>query len=253
MSCETNRDLLELYALGVLDAEERAEVEEHLGRNCPACTANLRSARELNVALLAASVPIEEPSPLLRSRVINSIRPASSAMPASPQRKAPLAWMAIAAGLAAATVWLGLENRNRTAEIAGARGEVRTAQARSEELGRALNFLRDPQTRPASVRPGGNAPRGTYFVNPQSGVMLIASNLPVPAAGRAYEMWVIPKGQAPRPAGVFRPDASGSAVHLQPGPVDLETAAAFAITEEPESGSAAPTTTPFLVTPAQGL
>jgi anti-sigma-K factor RskA len=253
MSCETNRDLLELYALGVLDAEERTEVEEHLGRACPTCTANLRSARELNIGILSPSGPLEEPSPLLRSRIVNSIRPAATAPAAPSKGKAPLAWMAIAAGLAAATIWLGFENRNREADIAAARVETRTAQARSEELGRALNFLRDPETRPASARPGRNVPRGTYFVNPRSGVMLIASNLPIPAAGRAYEMWVIPKGQAPRPAGVFRPDAGGSAVHLQSGPVDLETAAAFAITEEPESGSPAPTTTPFLVTPAQGL
>jgi anti-sigma-K factor RskA len=161
--------------------------------------------------------------------------------------------MAMAAGLAAATIWLGFENRNRANELAVAQRDTRDLQARSEELGRALNFLRDPETRPASAAPGGNQPRGTYFVNPRSGVMLIASNLPVPAAGRAYEMWVIPKGQTPRPAGVFRPDASGSVVHLQPGPVDLASAAAFAITEEPESGSAAPTTTPFLVTPASGI
>ena len=251
MSCETNRELLELYALGVLDAGERSEIEEHLGRKCPTCVSNLRAARELNVALLSATAPVQEPSPLLRSRIVNSIGPAAAASPTA--RKAPLAWMAIAAGLAAATIWLGLENSRRADEVAAARGETRSAQARSDEVGRALNFLRDPETRPASIRPGGNAPRGTYFVNPRSGVMLIASNLPIPAPGRAYEMWVIPKGQAPRPAGVFRPDASGSAVHLQPGPVDLESAAAFAITEEPESGSAAPTTTPFLVTPAQGL
>lgn len=250
MSCEANRELLELYALGVLEAEERADIEEHLGRNCPVCTAALRSARELNLALLG-SVPLEEPPPLLRSRVLNSIGAAPA--PKQSSRKAPFAWMAIAAGLAAAVVWLGLEHRNGSAELAAARGETRSAQARSEELGRALNFLRDPETRPASARPGGNQPRGTYFVNPRSGVMLIASNLPIPAAGRAYEMWVIPKGQPPRPAGVFRPDPSGSAVHLQTGTVDLDVTAAFAITEEPESGSPAPTTTPFLVTPAQGL
>jgi anti-sigma-K factor RskA len=208
----------------------------------------LRSALELNTALLIV-LPVEEPSPLLRSRVVNSIRPAVE----NPRRKAPFAWLAIAAGLAAATIWLGLENQNRARDLAAARAETQTAQARSEELARSLNFLRDPETRPASLKPGGNQPRGTYFVNPRSGVMLIASNLPIPAAGRAYEMWVIPKGQAPRPAGVFRPDASGSVVHLQTLPVDLNTTAAFAITEEPESGSPAPTTTPFLVTPAQGL
>ncbi|HYP09250.1 MAG TPA: anti-sigma factor [Bryobacteraceae bacterium] len=250
MSCETNRELLELYALGVLEPEERGEVEEHLGRNCPACTAALRSARELNIALLS-SAPLEEPSPLLRSRVVNSIRPPELAT--SVTRKAPLAWIAIAAGLAAATVWLGLENRTRTADLIAARKQLQTTEARSQELGRALDFLRHPETRPASVKPGANQPRGTYFVNPQSGVMLIASNLPIPAPGRAYELWVIPKGQAPRPAGVFRPDATGSAVHLQAGAIDLASTAAFAITEEPEAGSAAPTTTPFLVTPAEGL
>ena len=152
-----------------------------------------------------------------------------------------------------ATIWLGFENQRRSRELSIARTETRSLQQRSEELSRSLTFLRDPETRPASARPDANKPRGTYFVNPRSGVMLIASNLPVPAAGRAYEMWVIPKGQAPRPAGVFRPEADGTVVHLQSGPIDLGAVQAFAITEEPETGSTAPTTTPFLVTPAQGL
>ena len=34
--------------------------------------------------------------------------------------------------------------------------------------------------------PDATKPRGTFFVNPRTGVMLIASNLPTPAAGRAY-------------------------------------------------------------------
>jgi anti-sigma-K factor RskA len=251
MSCETNRELLELYALGVLDPQEREEVEEHLGRKCPTCISRLKAARELNVALLGSGT-LEEPSPLLRSRIVNSIRPAGATTPVE-RRKAPIAWMAIAAGLAAATIWLGIETQRRSDELTLARTEQQSLQARSQELSRALNFLRDPQTRPASARPGGTEPRGTFFVNPNSGVMLIASNLRPTAPGRAYAMWVIPKGGAPQPAGLFQPDASGSAVHLQPGPVDLANAAAFAITEEPESGSPAPTTTPFLVTPAQGL
>lgn len=252
MSCETNRELLELYALGVLDPQESVEVEEHLGRNCPTCTSALKSARELNVALLGSG-PLEEPSPLLRSRIVNGIRPPAAVVEPVVRRKAPVAWMAIAAGLAAATIWLGIENQRRSEELTAARTQQQELQARTVELSRALDFLRDPQTRPASARPGGTEPRGTYFVNPNSGVMLIASNLRPTAPGRAYAMWVIPKGGTPQPAGVFRPDANGSAVHLQPGPLDVANAAAFAITDEPESGSPAPTTTPFLVTPAQGL
>jgi anti-sigma-K factor RskA len=244
MSCETNSELLELYALGVLEADDREEVEAHLRDNCIRCRAGLRRARAMNSAVLG-SLPLEEPSAGLRTRVVNSIRPRRA--------RAPVAWIGLAAGLAAATIWLGLDNQQRSNELSVARIESRNLQRRSEELGRSLAFLRDPETRPAVSKPDANKPRGTYFVNPRSGVMLIASNLPVPTAGRVYEMWIIPKGQAPRPAGVFRPEANGSAVHLESGPVDLSSVQAFAITEEPEAGSAAPTTTPFLVTPAQGL
>jgi anti-sigma-K factor RskA len=243
MSCETNRELLELYALGVLDAPERAEIDEHLRDNCANCTAALRQARSINAAVLG-SLELEQPPAGLRDRVVNSIRPG--------RRRPPVAWIGLAAALAFAAVWLGFDAQRRSDELATARSDLRTLQQRSDELATKLDFLRDPQTRPASATPGANQPRGTYFVNPQSGVMLIASNLPAPAPGRAYEMWIIPKGQAPRPAGVFRPDPNGSVVHLQPGPVDLNNTAAFAITNEPEGGSPAPTTQPFLVTPAQG-
>ena len=243
MSCETNRELLELYALGVLDTAEAGEVEEHLHENCPNCTAALREARALNSAILG-SLPLEQPSRELRQRVVNSIRPA--------RRSIPLAWIGLAAGLAFATIWLGLDSQRQSRELAATRTELEDVQRRSDQLAAQINFLRDPETRPASAKPGANQPQGTYFVNPRSGVMLIASNLPRPAAGRAYEMWIIPKGQSPRPAGIFRPDANGSAVHLQAGSVDLNATAAFAITDEPESGSTAPTTQPFLVTPAQG-
>jgi hypothetical protein len=178
--------------------------------------------------------------------VVNTIQPKRTP-------RFPLAWVGLAAGLAVATVWLGLETQEKSNQLAVAGTQMRSVQQRSDELNRALTFLRDPETRPAVSRPGANQPRGTYFVNPRSGVMLIASNLPALAPGRIYSMWVIPKGQAPRPAGLFRPDANGSAVHLQSGPVDLGATQAFAITDEPESGSPAPTTQPFLITPAEGL
>ena len=240
MSCEINREVLELYALGALQPDERRGIDEHLERNCPVCTGALQEARRLNTEILA-SLPLETPSPALRAKVLASVAP--------PKRRLPVAWMALAAALAICMVFLGVENERHRHQLIASEAETRELQARADQLGAALAFLRNPETRPASARPGGNQPRGTYFVNPRSGVMLIASNLPIPAAGRAYEMWVIPKSGAPRPAGVFRPDASGSVVHLQAGPVDLPTTRAFAVTDEPEGGSAAPSTQPFLITP----
>jgi anti-sigma-K factor RskA len=58
---------------------------------------------------------------------------------------------------------------------------------------------------------------------------------------KAYELWLIPRSGAPIPAGVFKPDARGSATVVEP-PLPAGTEAkAFAITIEPEAGSSTPT------------
>ena len=77
----------------------------------------------------------------------------------------------------------------------------------------------------------------------------MAANLPALEAGRTYEMWVVPKVGGPRPMGLFKPLADGTAIHLQAGAVNLDEAAAVALSVEPDGGSPAPTTTPFLITP----
>jgi anti-sigma-K factor RskA len=58
---------------------------------------------------------------------------------------------------------------------------------------------------------------------------------------KAYELWLIPTSGAPIPAGVFKPDAHGSASVVNPPLPAGAEAKAFAITVENESGSATPT------------
>jgi anti-sigma-K factor RskA len=100
---------------------------------------------------------------------------------------------------------------------------------------------------PVSFGKGQPAPpHGNVLLNPKLGVMLIASNLPPAPSGKIYEMWVIPKGGAPRPAGLFQSTSGGTAMHVLSGPVDASTVAAIAVTLEPEAGSAGPTTTPII-------
>ena len=161
MSCETNSELLELYALGVLDAEEREQVESHLRENCIRCTAGLATRERVQRRSLWRRC---------RSAAIAGIA-SSGHEQYSPEAydRPPLAWIGVAAGLAAATIWLGLENQRRSKELSVARIESRNLQQRSEELSRSLTFLRDPETRPAVSKPDANKPRGTYFVNPQIG------------------------------------------------------------------------------------
>jgi anti-sigma-K factor RskA len=71
------------------------------------------------------------------------------------------------------------------------------------------------------------------------GVLLIASNLPALPLGKAYEMWVIPKGGVPRPAGLFQSGPQGTAMHILTGTVDSNVT--LAVTVEPAAGSQAPT------------
>ena len=77
MTCDEVRDLLELYALGVLDEDERFEVATHLATDCRDCNADLRKAIRLNSAVLMTA---EEKaiSPALRKRVLARLKPYSS-------------------------------------------------------------------------------------------------------------------------------------------------------------------------------
>ena len=89
----------------------------------------------------------------------------------------------------------------------------------------------------APPQPQGKA----IYVRDRSSLVFLASNMPALPAQKAYELWLIPTNGAPIPAGVFKPDAHGSATVIQPPlPTGVE-AKAFAITIEPEQGSATPT------------
>src|SRR5262249_14710986 len=86
-------------------------------------------------------------------------------------------------------------------------------------------------------------PQGKAIYRQRTGsLVFLASNFAPLPPKKAYELWLLPSGDAAAvPAGVFKPDAGGSATVLMPPlPKDLQ-AKAFAITVEPETGSATPT------------
>ena len=72
MTCQELHELFELYALGVLEAEERAEIDAHLARGCKACGAALASALITNTGIL--SLAGDQPPPKhLKRRVLHEI------------------------------------------------------------------------------------------------------------------------------------------------------------------------------------
>jgi anti-sigma-K factor RskA len=76
----------------------------------------------------------------------------------------------------------------------------------------------------------------------RDGLIYKASHLGPLPENKTYELWVIPaNGTAPIPAGLFRPDAVGSASVVLPLlPVGV-AAKAFCVTIERAQGSATPT------------
>jgi anti-sigma-K factor RskA len=85
-------------------------------------------------------------------------------------------------------------------------------------------------------------PQGkAFYLKKRNSLIFMASNMPALPPQKAYELWLIPVSGSPIPAGMFKPDAHGSATVVNP-PLPAGTEAkAFAITVENESGSAAPT------------
>ena len=240
MNHEELQDCYELYALGVAGDPERTEIREHLARGCEVCMQNLQRARELT-SMLAATPDAAAPSPRLRRRIMASVG-------AGEHRFGWAPFLAGAMALALfAAFYFSSRERQFANETVTLRDQLRRQDIELTRLNEAFAILGGPGTIEAAF---GQGPKGKVYVNPQRGVLMIASNLPPAPAGKIYEMWVIPKSGKPIPAGLFQSDASGAATHVQPGPV-VADASIVAVTLEPQSGSPQPTTTPLLAATLQ--
>jgi Anti-sigma-K factor rskA len=242
MTCEELREYYDLYALDIAEEPERAEIRAHLNRGCEVCMAGVKHALK-TTALIGATAPPAQPSPKLRRRILASIGSEESRFNWTP------IW-AMAAILALVATYFVINNRARDRAEEALRAEKREQSAEIVRLTEAFAILSGPRTREVSFGgPQPRPPQGKVFVNPSRGVLLIASNLPRTAADKIYEMWIIPKGAKPVPAGLFQSGDDGSAMHIRPGMVDLASTAAVAVTVENQAGADQPTTTPLIVAP----
>ena len=185
----------------------------------------------------AEEAPPRRPPSRLKRRVLSAfgIQPAG------------WAWLPTLAALCLLVVgaWLSIQERRRASELGEARQATLQVSAERDSLQQALTLLSHPDSRPVNFGRGAS-PRGNVWVNSRLGVLLLASRLPPLAPGRAYEMWVTPKGGSPHPAGLFRSTAEGSALHLLAGPIDIASLDSVSVSVEPEAGSQAPTTAPVI-------
>ncbi|HEX3682072.1 MAG TPA: anti-sigma factor [Bryobacteraceae bacterium] len=232
-------ELYELYALGVLEPELAAEIERHLEEQCEFCWEHLSAAVAVTTALASVAEPEAAPA-RVRERVLAAVRP-----PRAARR-----WSFAVVALAAAC--LALVAFSVTSRVAMQRMQAQLAGLTQErnQLRSAVEILSRPETRTVEFGRTENVPHGRVLVNRTGGFVFVGSQLPPLGGDRTFELWLVPaSGAAPTPAGLFRPDQSGNSVHVSSLAVDARTTTAVAVSVEPQQGSSAPTTKPFLIVP----
>jgi len=240
MTCNELRSDYLLHALGVLEDPERAELQAHLARGCENCMAGLREAQQLAFAM-GANAEGPEPSSALKKRVL-----AGAGVESRVRWHWNTAWQAAAAVALIAIAVILFKSRQYDAEIAEVRQQLNQSGAENATMRAALAMLQAPATRTVAFGPGtAGPPGGRVFFN-GSTVLLLASNLPAPPPGKAYEMWVIPKGGMPAPAGLFSSTAQGTALHLYTARSQVIQTDTIAVTLEDAAGVNAPTTQPLI-------
>ena len=247
---------LTLYAMQALSSAERVPIRLHLAE-CETCRAEL-AAVSGDLALMAMSAeqhPLPEGA---RDRFLARIGAAAAptnkiveidAYPAAPkpQTRRVQSWIPWTAVAALLVVAAGLGSLLYRARL-DLQHETSLASAQADESRRArevLDVLTSREAQRIVLTAGTPHPvptaRAVYLAS-RGALVLQASNLAPIDAGKTYELWIIPaNGSAPVPAGLFRPDAAGSASVVLPQiPVGVQ-AKAFGVTIENAAGSAAPT------------
>lgn len=215
-------DDLAAYALGALNARERADFEAHMS-SCFSCRTELRWL-EPALDALPASVEQLEPPPDLRNRILGSIE--DDALPQSEARRSRWSLPALRPAMAAAAtvVALVVGLAGGYALRGGDDNGVTTATVLVEAAGPAI------QTTAAVVRNGD-----TWTLE--------VDDLPSPQRGDVYQVWLA-HGKRIEPSVLFVP-SHGNKAHVAL-PRTVASADQIMVTREPSGGSLEPTSAALL-------
>jgi Anti-sigma-K factor rskA, C-terminal/Putative zinc-finger len=250
------QDELALYALRELSEAETTAVRAHLA----VCASCRKDAAELagDLALVGMSVE-QHPLPegareRLMEKIAADARDAGrvqiekvvSIDEARSERRIYMSipWAAVAAMLVFAfALMMKIGDLNRQVkEQTALLAQQAAVSSRAERVLDALTSRSAQRVllTAANTKPAPSA-RAVYVASSGS-LILQASHLDPLPAGKTYELWVIPAdGKAPIPAGLFQPDAEGSASVILPALPSGVPAKAFGVTVERAEGATTPT------------
>jgi anti-sigma-K factor RskA len=251
------RELIEAYALGALDEQDRASLQAHLATGCRECGKALEEARWL-VTQLVYLAPPAEPSETLRARVLQKARAEAGASQIASRAKTAIPlwmWAGVAALLliTAYSTW-NAERMQKSIQTLDAVLSEQTKQNQQllKELVAAkheAHILTDPDSKKFIIWPNDKQmPKLEAAWHPAMGICVMGQKVPMPANHRVLQLWLISKSGKPMPSRTFWPDAKGKVDLMVDDPPEvMAETKALAITEEPAGGSPQPTSTPMWV------
>jgi anti-sigma-K factor RskA len=256
------RELIEAYAIGSLDASERAQVEAHLAGGCSDCEQALQEARWL-VSQLAYLAPSVEPSDMLKGRLLQTVR--AEAADSAPRQVPPRGtgvpfwlWAGVAALLlfSVYSAWNEVQLHTTVANLQKqAAAQLAERQKLEQELlvaktqAHEAMIWSDPKSVKIMLRPKDpKMPQLEAMWHPEMGLVVRGWKVPSPGEKRMLQLWLITKAGKPMPSMTLWPDANGKFSEMVEKPQDaISDTQSLAITEEPIGGSPQPTSAPIWV------
>jgi anti-sigma-K factor RskA len=253
MNNERFEDLKDAYVLGALPEEERLSFEDYLAAH-PERQAEIDELGAI-AGLLAFSPQEQEPSPELRSRVMEVVK--AEAEPRRDTRRSVTARIGdylsvrgLALGAAALLV-IGLLSWNVLlqgqvedlhGQVQDAQVQVQDLQAQVEDARRQRQLQQSPtiELEGSWADQGANAEVASIHKNQ---VILVARDMPSVPEGRTCQIWVI-SDDVPKPSGLFQPEGKMTAAPITNS---ITNADVIAVTVEPAGGSIEPTSDPVLL------
>jgi anti-sigma-K factor RskA len=245
-----------LHVLGALTPEEAYEFKKAMMADpeLQALVARLSKA----TGALAGSVPMAEPPPQLRAKILAQVTPRQKMVTLPERRTGFAAWLpwSLAGCMAGLCLLLSLQDSRLKDTVAAQVHQLSDLNELAQSLESTTNNLQQAvlalqeTNRLANLRIAmlgsllADAPKAVAAAvwdnSKQEGVFVSQNLKPLPA-DRDYQLWVLDNGTTPVDAGVFRVDENGGVSVDFKAKQPIKVPGKFAVTEEVRGGVASPT------------
>jgi anti-sigma-K factor RskA len=263
VNCEQRKDLFLLYVADALEADVRQEMRRHLATGCPECAGYLAEAEATFHSIPQALEPVT-PAANVKKRLMDRIAAEENRSAAAagrselPPDSLPIRLFkffvpaAVAAGVAIVATHafmsqklqkLAVEASASKMDANASRMLLAAVQEQFQSQTQVVEMLRAPDVKVVHLTASKFQPSmvaNVVWDQQNHRWLFLATGLKPAPEGQAYEMWVIPKGGTPLPAGMFSPDAQGRALVTVDLPKGSGPSNIAAVTNETASGVPAP-------------